>query len=156
MQNQESNLVYVAALNADPVAEGTELRYIDVVQEHNQYFHPLGGRYPSEPPNYIAFRYKAKLQSLHHIKSYKVIDDLKEAFDLPIACNTKEKRYLYELGPDILQRKNVTTNDKKKRYPDIKRNRRCWCYIDLLLTCDSIAEAEAETKKRQDAAKSID
>ena len=55
---------------------GGTTRFIDVVEKHRQYFHPVGGSYPAEPPNYIAFRYDKLLQSIHHVDGYEIITDL--------------------------------------------------------------------------------
>lgn len=38
-----------------------------------KHFHPVGGKvWVKDLPNYIAFRYDGKLQSIHHIEGYKV------------------------------------------------------------------------------------
>ena len=66
MRNPRDNLVYVVSLNKDPITEG--YTWIDVVEKDKRYFHPVGNGWPVEPPNYIAFRYHGRLQSVHYIK----------------------------------------------------------------------------------------
>lgn len=146
MQNQTSSLVYVVALGGS--FDGIPLDPIEIVEKHKKYFHPVGNRWPIEPPNYIAFRYGGKLQSIHHIESYKVIDDYQKDFGLPSSVPTGEKHYLYELGDAIRPEKEVKTIDKAKGFIQIQRSARCECFIDLLLTCDSVSEAFAKTKQR--------
>ena len=141
MQNQTSNLVYIVPLNHNNFFEDEGISFVDVIEKHQRYFHPID-------KNYIAFRYDGKLQSIHHISSYKVIDDFQKPFNLafPKPC---QKHYLYELGLAIRPSREVLTNDKSKTYTDLYGSARHECYIDLLLTCNSIAEAVAKTKIRQ-------
>lgn len=79
VQNQKSNLVYVVALSNDTFGCGATT-FIDVVEKHGRYFHPIGGvggGWPFDPPNYLGFRYGGELKSIHHIESYEVIGDYK-------------------------------------------------------------------------------
>ncbi len=74
LQNLESNWVYVVSLGSGTPA-GWEISWIDIVEKRLKYFHALDGSWPKEPPNYIAFRYRGKLQSIHHIESAEVFTD---------------------------------------------------------------------------------
>lgn len=148
MQNQTSNLVYVVSVSDEVFFKDLGVSFVDVIEKHQKYFHTVGNRWPIEPPNYIAFRYAGKLQSIHHIESYTVIEDYQEAFNLPSPHPTGEKHYLYELGAAIHPPKEVRTIDKANDYVQIQRSARCECFIDLLLTCDSVSEAFVKTKIR--------
>jgi hypothetical protein len=148
MQNQTSNLVYVVSVSDEVFFKDKGISFVDVIEKHQKYFHPVGNRWPIEPPNYIGFRYYGKLQSIHHIESYRVIEDYQEAFNLSSPHPTGEKHYLYELGTAIRPPREVRTIDKAKGYTQIQRSARCECFIDLLLTCDSVSEAFAKTKLR--------
>lgn len=75
MQKKDSNWVYVASLNDEPPVPGSTITNYDVVYNKLRYWHPIGNGYPKEPPNYIAFRHKGRLQSIHHILSYEVFTD---------------------------------------------------------------------------------
>ena len=78
MQTQESNWVFVVSLGSSK-REDCDLTWIEIVQNHMKYFHPLGGNgWPKEPPNYIAFRYYGQLQSIHHIEDYVVTKNLND------------------------------------------------------------------------------
>ena len=151
MQNQTSNLVYVVSANDHVFFKDIGLNFIDVIEKRQKYFHPVGKGWPIEPPNYIAFRYRGKLQSIHHIESYTVIEDFQEAFNLPSPHLIDPPHYLYELGSAIHPPKEVRTSDKSKGYTQIQQSAHCECFIDLLLTCDSISEASAKTKLRRNA-----
>jgi len=80
-----------------------------------------------------------------------VIEDYQKDFDLPSPRPT-EKHYLYELGTPIHPPKEVRTIDKANGYTQIQQAARCKCFIDLLLTCDSVSEASVKTKHRLNAA----
>ena len=72
MQKLDSNMVYVVALGTQ-CPDRCSITWIDIVKTHNKYFCPVGGNgWPKEPPNYIAFRYYGRLQSIHHIEGYTV------------------------------------------------------------------------------------
>ncbi|MCY4229129.1 MAG: PD-(D/E)XK nuclease family protein [Gammaproteobacteria bacterium] len=151
MQNQASSYVYVVSASHDVCFKDAGISFVDVIEKHNKYFHPVGNRWPIEPPNYIAFRYDGKLQSIHHIESYEVIEDFQEHFNLPSAHPAGGEHYLYELGPAIRPAKEVRTLDKTRGYTQIQKSARCWCFIDLLFTCDSISEASVKTKLRENS-----
>ena len=151
MQNQDSNAVYVVALGQGNF-ENSKIPYIDVVEKYRKYFHPVGGGkggWPVEPPNYIAFRYRGELQSIHHIDSYTVIDNYYPHFPVPEQSPTNRPHYLYTLGPTIKPPKQTPTNDSKGRFPKIVMSSRKWCFIDLLLTCGSVAEAANKSRDRE-------
>jgi hypothetical protein len=52
VQDQESNLVYVVSLSLD-TPKGWGISNIDIVEKRGRYFHPVGDRWPKEPPNYL-------------------------------------------------------------------------------------------------------
>jgi hypothetical protein len=152
LQNENSNLVYVVSLSSSNFSDA-DISFIDVVEKYKKYFHPVGGTssgWPSEPPNYIAFRYKGALQAIHHIESYRIIDDYSPYFPVPTKIEAT-CLYLYELGEKIVPPKPTPTNDpdKNSKYPDLFRSARKWCFIDLLLTSGSIAEAVCKTLERK-------
>lgn len=140
MQKVDSNLVYVVAIG-NTMPKGWRISFIDVIEKRSLYFHRMGiNGWPKEPPNYIAFRYHGKLQSIHHIESYKVVKELHhEIKEIPMG--ERYPLFLYKLGPAILPTKTVK---KGRIYP----NGRVWCMMDTLFTCDTISEARDLTKKR--------
>lgn len=141
MQKKDSNMVYVVALGTDK-PDGCDITWIDIVQKYNSYFCPVGGKgWPKDPPNYIAFRYYGRLQSIHHIESYTVTRNMHdEIAEMPDEV-WDDDCYIYHLGPAITPGKTVKTGK-------IFRNGRVWAMLDTLLTCDTISEARDLTKDR--------
>lgn len=134
MQNTNSNWVYVVSLSWG-CPDGCDISFVDIVKKYRKYFHPLGiSGWPKEPPNYIAFRYSGKLQSIHHIEKYIVTsnlhDEVKAMPDYEEDCDF----FVYRLGPAIIPQQEVKTGN-------IYRNGRVWAMLDTLLTCDTISEA---------------
>lgn len=143
MQNQTSNEVYVVSLGSG-TPEDCSLSWIDIVKQKNKYFHPMGGSgWPKEPPNYIAFRYHGKLQSIHHIEGYVVMTNPHSEIPEMPDKEWDVPHFIYNLGPAIISSKEVKTGNI---YP----NGRVWCHLDALLTCDTISSARDLTKKRME------
>lgn len=140
MQKQDSNLVYVVSIaNGSP--KGWNISWKDIVKKRSRYFHPVGGNgWVKEPPNYIAFRYDGKLQSIHHIENYEIVTNMSKVF--PEAIDEEwNPTFLYHLGPAFAPSKEVKTGNI---YP----SGRVWCMLDTLFVCNTIYEARDLTKLR--------
>jgi hypothetical protein len=148
MQNVRSNMVYVVSLGSG-IPEGGTVSWIEIVRDMGRYFHPVGNGWPKEPPNYIAFRFDGRLQSIHHIDRYAVSTNSTDLPGLP-AWDWSGRRngvgtgphFLYTLGPPIKPPDVVLTGDR------IRQAVRVWVMLDLLLTCETISQAYLETKSR--------
>jgi len=141
MQNINSNEVYVVSLGHSEF-EDTGYTFIEIVEKLNQYFHPQGGNgWPKEPPNYIAFRYHGKLQSIHHIEQYHVVNNLKKVMPNMPDMELDVPHFIYELGQAIKPNHEVKTGK-------IFSSGRVKCHLDLLLTSNTISEARDKTKER--------
>ena len=141
MQTKDSNWVYVVALSSGKPKD-CALTWIEIVKNHNKYFHPVGGNgWPKEPPNYIAFRYNGKLQAIHHIEDYVVTMNLHDEIPEMPDIAEEASHFVYKLGPAIIPPKEVKTGN-------IFRNGRVWAMLDTLLTSDSISEARDISKER--------
>ncbi len=133
MQQKMSNQVYVVSLSR--AKAGGELTFLDVVEKKGKYYHPFGIKgWPKEPPNYIAFRYDGRLQSIHHIESYTITRNLHDEIPELPDKEWDDDHFIYTLGPAIRPSKKVVTGNI---YPSGRK----WAMLDLLLTCDSISEA---------------
>ncbi len=139
MQNTESNWVYVVSLGSG-TPKGWKLSWIDVVDKRRRYFHPVGGGWPKEPPNYIAFRYGGKLQSIHHVDAYSVFDNPHDEF-AEIPRESWEPHFLYTLSPPFAPANEVKTGNI---YP----SGRVWCMLDTLFLAKTISEARDLSNKR--------
>jgi hypothetical protein len=148
MQNLKSNMVYVVSLGSG-VPEGGSLSWIEIVKDKGRYFHPVGNRWPKEPPNYVAFRYGGRLRSIHHIDSYVVSTNSGDMPGLPPWDWSGDRKnvgtgphFLYTLGPAIEPPHTITNGNR------IRQSARVWVMLDLLLTCDTITQAYLDTKAR--------
>lgn len=145
MERQTDNKVFVVSLGHKPMVEGQTHTWIDVVEKDGCYFHPVGNNWPVQPPNYIGFRYHGKLQSVHHIDSFEVVENL--ATYNPLWLETNSDHFVYRLGPPMRPPSEVRTGK-------IFRNGRVWCAIDTLLSgaFATISAARDETQRRMDEA----
>jgi hypothetical protein len=150
VRDPSDNQVYVVSLSSKPILEGNTYRWIDVVEIDSSYFHPVGGSgWPVLPPNYIGFRYGGKLQSVHHVASFEVVQDVsKRNKQWP---KTEVEHFVYELGPSMRPTATMHTGN-------LFRAQRVWCAIDTLLSgqFSTISEARDETKSRLEFAERDD
>ncbi len=143
LQAKESNWVYVVSVGRGH-PDNCKLTWIDFVEKHNTYFHPVGGGrsgWPKTPPNYIGFRYYGQLQSIHHIEDYVVTRNLHEQFEEMPDEECKVDHFVYTLGPAIKPTHLVKTG---KLYA----TGRVWAMLDTLFTADTILEARDISKAR--------
>lgn len=140
MQASESNWVYVVSLGKE-IPENWGISWIDIVEKRSKYFHPVGGRgWPKDPPNYIAFRYGGRLQSIHHIDGYVVFTNPHDHFQ-EIPEGKWPRHFLYTLGPP-LKPPNIVKTGK------LYRNGRVRCMLDTLFVSETIAEARDLSNSR--------
>lgn len=143
MQNNHSNQVYVVSLSKETIGN-TSLIWTDIVEKTSHYFCPMGKYgWPKVAPNYIAFRYSGKLQSIHHIEGYTITKNMHDVIDIMPDENWEDDHFIFDLGPAIVPSKEVRTGK------GIYRNGRVWVALDLLLTCNTITEAKDKTKARE-------
>ena len=139
MENKESNWVYVVSL-ANNTPSWSKISWKDVVYKKKRYFYPADGGWPKIPPNYIAFRFDGKLQSIHHVEDYEVVDDMhKEIKEIKKGKLTNHN--LLKLGPKFVPKKNVQGGN-------LWSNGRRWCMLDTLFTSKTIEEACDISKRR--------
>lgn len=106
------------------------------------YFYPVGtGGWPKDPPNYIAFRYYGKLQSIHHVEDYEIITKMYE--HLFVDKEEWEPMFLLKLGRPFRPAEEVKTGN-------IYKNGRIWLDLDTLFTSETIREAYDISKKREE------
>ena len=140
MRDVDSNRVYVVSIGGSNRDLG--LDYVRVVEDHGKYFFPATGKnWPKYPPNYIAFRYGGRLQSIHHVDSYTVATDMSEQFR-GMPRTDWSPHYVLSLGPAIRPHREVRTG------LGIHRSARVWADIDLLLTSATITEAFHSSRER--------
>jgi hypothetical protein len=141
-QSHDSNLVYVVSLGSG-TPEGWQTSWIDVIAKYKRYFHPLSGKWPKSPPNYMGFRYGGILQSIHHVEKYEVVNSLHGACP-GIPKESCEPHFLYHLGEPIRPANTVKNGT-------VWPSGRYWCALDTLLTCKTVSQARDLTDKRRGA-----
>lgn len=141
MERQTDNNVFVVVLGQNPMVPGQTHTWIDVVEKDKCYFHPVGNHWPVQPPNYIGFRYRGRLQSVHHIDSFEIVEDLSQYN--PTWVKTDTDHFVYRLGLPMLPAREMRTGN-------LFMNQRVKCAIDTLLSgaFDTIRDARDETDRR--------
>ncbi len=143
MRDTNSNSVHVVSLRRAPW-DGWDVSPVAEVEVHRVYHYPTtGGNYPKIVPNYLGFRYDGKLQSIHHVDSYEVVDSPLGLF--PGAPNLRwdEPAFVLRLGPPFRPNHEVRTGSGIFRAAPITAD------LDLLLTCSTITEARDQTRGRR-------
>lgn len=145
LETMYSNYVFVVSLGSG-APTGWQTSWIEVVEKHRRYFYPLQARGWPPPPNYMGFRYHGRLQSIHHVESCEVVQDVRDHF--PGAERGKDwgSHYLLHLGPPIRPAREVRAG------PRVRFSARVWCMIDTLLTSRTISDALTLTERRERAA----
>lgn len=141
MQDVQSNKVYVVSLSTEEIRKGSGYTWVDVVERDRCYFHPVGKTWPLSPPNYVAFRYEGRLQSIHHVERYSVTHHLhKINKKWPY---TSSPHFVYQLGRPIRPPLDIGLGN-------LYSNARVWCLIDTLLTgkYKTVKDASDASKKR--------
>ncbi len=151
-QNKDTNWVYVVSLGLSEAEITTSkgekkaagITYVDIVRKYHRYCCPVGGRgrWPKEPLTYIAFRYNGRLQSIHHIESYTITDNLHPFISEIPDAELSETHFVYELGPAIIPPGGIRTGKR------IVMSNRVWVQLDTLLTSETITEALEISKTR--------
>jgi hypothetical protein len=145
MRDTNTNSVHVVSLTRQ-VWSGwpADLSPVDEVERHRVYHSPTtGGNFPKIVPNYIGFRYDGKLQSIHHVDDYAVVDSPFGLFPGAPDLSWDEPAYLLRLGPPFRPNHEVRTG------PGIFRAAPVTADLDLLLTCTTVSEARDATKARR-------
>jgi hypothetical protein len=139
MQVTTSNNVFVVSVSRDTFGGGPTT-FVEVVEKFGKYFHPVGSGWPVSPPNYMAFRWDGRLQSIHHVDNYEIISDFAPHFP-DTTEGEMRPHFLYHLGPAIRPGHEVRTGGNI-------RSARLYAHIDLLLTSNTVVEAGAKTRER--------
>lgn len=153
MDTLRDNMVYVVSLGSQAMRDGGTHTWIDVVEKDGYYFHPVGNHWPQQPPNYIAFRYRGAVHTVHRIESHEIWSNVAEKN--PLWCETRDTNFVYKLGPAMRPPRDMKAGGTGDT---IKRSARVWCALDTLLTgqFEYLGQARDETKKRLNEAEAAD
>ena len=142
LERAYSNMVYVVSLGGG-TPENWSIGWIEIVEKFGRYFYPFGSKSWPPPPNYLAFRYRGLLQSIHHVDAFEVVNDLRQHFRGAEQGPDWGPSYLFKLGPAIRASRQVRLG------PRIHRSARVWCMLDALLTSETISDALTLTEVRR-------
>jgi hypothetical protein len=141
VQSHRDSRVLVVSL-ASRVAPEIGIPYDRIPEERGFYWYGTEPPWPKEPPKYFGFRYGGRLQSIHHVDDTRPFGTFREVFTDTKKAHDWGPGVLAQLGPAIRPDHLVKTGK------GLPFGRHAQVDIDLLLTCNSIAEAWAKTKER--------
>ncbi len=146
MRDTNTNEVHVVALTRK-VWDGwpADLSAVDEVEKHRLYHYPTVGKYRKIVPNYMGFRYDGRLQSIHHVDSYEIVDTPHGHIPGAPDLRWDAPANLLHLGPPIRPDHRVPTGTGMWPSAPMVID------IDLLLTSTTIVEARNATKVRRSA-----
>lgn len=143
MRSPEDCKTYCVVLNNAKPGDGGALTFLQYVTAAHCYFHPYGAgnSWPSEPPNFLAFRWDGAVQRIHRVTHAEVIPSLLHRFpDVPANPITTSPHAVYDLGPRFPPFDPIPNG---KPY----RAARLWVLLDQLQTAPTLADAIDGTRE---------
>lgn len=138
-----SGWTYCVALNNERPGNGGPYTFREFVVEEDTYFHPFGwGKgWPTDAPNFLAFRWNGHVQQVRRVLTHTIEKNLQARWpDIPKTPNTTRPCVIYDLGPPIPMPRPLPSGTNY-------RAARVWVLLDQLLTCTTLKEALAASKK---------
>lgn len=143
MRDVADSRTYCVSLNDQHTGGKLDLTFIEWVTEKFTYYHPYGIHgWPTEPPNFMAFRWGGAVQRIHRVERADVVPTLLDRFpDLP--------------GNEFTLRPHAVYKLSKRRLPPLEpipygaqyRANRFWVLLDQLQTAGTLAEALKRSHK---------
>ena len=135
---------YCVALNRQRTGGKKDLTFIEWVTDALTYYHPYGvSGWPTDPPNFIAFRWDGAVRRIHRIEDADVYPTLLDRYpDLPANEFTMRPHAVYKLSKRRLPPLEPIQNGTQYRAI------RLWVLLDQLQTADTLAEAHKRTRER--------
>ena len=146
MRTVADSMVYSVVLSEDrPGGEDTPT-YREFVTDHLCYFHPYGvGGWPTDPPNFMAFRWAGAVQRIHRIMQADVVPTIRDRFPyLPENDASDRPHAVYDLGPRIPPLEPVPNG------AGIYPSSRLWVLLDQLQTALTLKDAITGTRALED------
>lgn len=147
MRSVADSWTFCVVLNQEKPGDGGAHTFLEFVTTKKFYFHPYGvGGWPTEPPNFLAFRWSGGVQRIHRVARAEVVTSLRERWpDIPATPHTERPHLVYKLGPRLPPMEPVPNGG-------IYANGRVWMLLDQLQTCKTVHEAVEKSRKLRDAA----
>ncbi|WP_436533008.1 hypothetical protein [Actinoplanes sp. HUAS TT8] len=133
---------YCVVLSDDRPGDGGERTFREFVTNDHAYFHPYGsGGWPTEPPNFMAFRWQGAVRRVHRVIKAEVLPSLLNRWpDILATQETTRPHAVYDLGPQL-----PPTDPVPNGAP--YRASRLWVLLDQLQTEPTLAAAHASSKR---------
>ena len=133
---------YSVVLNNQRTGGKRNLSFLEWVRDKHIYYHPYGtGGWPTEPPNFMAFRWDGAVQRIHRVEEADVVPTLLDRFpDLPGNEFTLRPHAIYKLSARRLPPLEPIPNGAQYRAG------RLWVLLDQLQSSDTLAEALQRTR----------
>lgn len=146
----EDSWTYCVVLNDKMPDDGGPYTFHEYVTKAKCYFHPFGiGGWPTEPPNFLAFRWSGAVQRIHRVKHAEVLPSLLERWPkLRRSPGTMRPHVVYDLGPRLPPFEPIPNGAPY-------RAARLWVLLDQLQTADTLKAAVAGTHALKDAVTSV-
>ena len=134
---------YCVALNRQRTGGKKDLTFIEWVTDAFTYYQPYGiSGWPTEPPNFIAFRWDGAVRRMHRIKDANVCPTLLDSYpDLPENGFTMRPHAVYKLSKRRLPPLGPIKNGKQYRAG------RLWVLLDQPQTAETLAEAPGRSRE---------
>jgi len=141
VRNVAESWTYSVVLNDERPGGGATFK--EIVTDQLAYFHPYGeGGWPTEPPNFMAFRWDGAVRRIHRVMNADVVPHLQDRYPYmttkknPLAARPHA---VYGLGPQLPPLEPIPNGAPY-------RATRLWVLLDQLQTAPSLAEAISRTK----------
>ena len=137
-----SSWAYCVSLSTAKPAGGGARTYTDFVVNDGVYFHPFGwgSGWPTDPPNFLAFRWSGHVRTIHRVVAHEVIPGLQARWpDIPKDADSVRPHALYTLGPPLPMHGPLPAGTNY-------RAARLWVLVDQALTSPTLKEALARSK----------
>lgn len=113
----------------------------EIVTEQSRFFHPYAVRgWPTEPPNFLAFRWDGAVRRIHRVVAYEVVADLSERWPEMTGPTTARPHVVYQLGPRLPPHEPIANGQ-------LHVTARLWVLLDQLQTSPTLAQAVARSKE---------
>jgi hypothetical protein len=134
---------YCVALNNFKTGGKRDLTFIEWVTDKLTYYHPYGvNRWPTEPPNFMAFRWNGAVRRIHRVVQADVVPTLLDRYpDLPRTEFTLRPHAIYKLS-----RRQLPPLEPIPTGAPYRANR-MWVLLDQLQTADTLAEAYKRSRE---------
>lgn len=144
MRSIADSWTYCVVLNSARPGDGGRRTFREFVTDDHTYFHPYGvGGWPTEPPNFMAFRWQGAVQRIHRVTKADVLPSLLDRWpDIPATAESVRPHAVYDLGPQLPPHTPIPSGASY-------RASRLWVLLDQLQTSTTLAAALASTRLLQ-------